>query len=323
MKNSKKNNIDFENLSAYLDDELRPEEKAQLEARLSQDAGLRQMLRDLNTTRTVLRSAPQVRRPRSFVLTPEMVQQQRFAFWAMRFSRMVAAAAAVLFAFVFAGQVYFGGAVGLSAANLEADSMTAQDNAAAEDMASAADEDEIAEMAPMAAEMEEPAEDTAAMADEPVLDTPEFGMEQTSPADAAAGGMPETPTPSMTEDATENQNAESAADAADAEVAEEPADTTDSTDDTVMTEPRDTDSERSAEPSDEAPMMMVIPTEMADGAMKDSGGGLEETQPAMAEEPEPVSFWQTISTATLIQGGLLVLAVLAGVFSVYFQRKLK
>ncbi len=62
---------DFERLSAYIDNQLSPAEKADLEARLAQDAQLRAGLDDLRRTVRALRNLPTVKPPRSFTLTPE------------------------------------------------------------------------------------------------------------------------------------------------------------------------------------------------------------------------------------------------------------
>ncbi len=60
-------------LSAYLDDELGPGERAWLEARLEADADLRARLEELRQTVALVRGLPQVRAPRNFLLTPSMV----------------------------------------------------------------------------------------------------------------------------------------------------------------------------------------------------------------------------------------------------------
>ena len=325
MRNSKKNFRDIELLSAYLDNELQPEERAQLETRLAQDAGLRQLLKDLDNTRTVLRSAPQVRRPRSFVLTEDMVRQQRFAFRAMRFSRMVATAATVLFAFVFAGQMFFARSFGMSAANMESDAITMQDDSIAEDMAFPADEDGMMQAAPMTAEMEEAAE--ADMADGEVMT--EEAVEEALPADmmengpAGGGGVMGTmESPVAGDDAAENT--------ADAEVAAEgdAPDTEDTGAETQTPEPtvapraadmnKSTPTEALEEPAEEATMFMALPTDMV-GGIEDS----DTTAVDEAQEPIVEPWWHGISTTVFVQAGLLVVAVLAAISWVYFRRRLK
>lgn len=67
---------DVEKLSAYLDGQLKPSEKARLESRLLTDPELASILKDLRQTRGLLRQLPQRRAPRNFTLTPKMVGQK-------------------------------------------------------------------------------------------------------------------------------------------------------------------------------------------------------------------------------------------------------
>jgi hypothetical protein len=69
---SKISTRDWETLSAYLDDQLSPEEHSQLAARLEDSQELRQSLEQLRRTRAALRSVPKLRAPRNFTLTLEM-----------------------------------------------------------------------------------------------------------------------------------------------------------------------------------------------------------------------------------------------------------
>ncbi len=68
---------DRELLSAYLDNEVTPTERAELERRLEQEPALRQELAELGATRAIVREQPWLSPPRSFALTPEMVGQRR------------------------------------------------------------------------------------------------------------------------------------------------------------------------------------------------------------------------------------------------------
>jgi hypothetical protein len=68
---------DWETISAYLDGQLSSRKQARLESRLQQDQKLCLALEELRDTRQVLRSAPRLRAPRSFMLTPEMAGQPR------------------------------------------------------------------------------------------------------------------------------------------------------------------------------------------------------------------------------------------------------
>lgn len=63
---------DWELLSAYLDNELAPRERAQVEIRLKASPELRQGLAELRNVRRTLRSQPRLRAPRNFTLTPQM-----------------------------------------------------------------------------------------------------------------------------------------------------------------------------------------------------------------------------------------------------------
>jgi anti-sigma factor RsiW len=65
-------NRDWEALSAYLDGQLNPKQRARLDTRLQDSAELRTALDQLRKTRTLLRSQPRLRAPRNFTLTPEM-----------------------------------------------------------------------------------------------------------------------------------------------------------------------------------------------------------------------------------------------------------
>ena len=62
-------------LSAYIDGELSPRERARLEARLAQDAALRARLESLQRTVALVRGMPSIPAPRNFLLTPAMVRQ--------------------------------------------------------------------------------------------------------------------------------------------------------------------------------------------------------------------------------------------------------
>lgn len=63
---------DIEQLSAYLDGQLSPGEKARLESRLARDPQLRAVMDELTQSRALLRQLPPRRAPRNFTLTPAM-----------------------------------------------------------------------------------------------------------------------------------------------------------------------------------------------------------------------------------------------------------
>ena len=90
---------DFERLSAYLDHQLSPKEKAGLEARLAHDAELETALDEMRQTVRALRSLPVVKPPRNFTLSPQQAgvrAPSRPVFGALRLATAVAAAGLVL-----------------------------------------------------------------------------------------------------------------------------------------------------------------------------------------------------------------------------------
>jgi len=68
---------DWEQLSAYMDDQLSAREQAGIEARLQTDESLREALDDLRMTRIAVKALPHLRAPRNFTLTPEMAGQRQ------------------------------------------------------------------------------------------------------------------------------------------------------------------------------------------------------------------------------------------------------
>jgi len=86
---------DLERLSAFLDGELSPAEVEKLEARLATDKQLSGMLEALRATTEAVGSLPEVRLPRSFALTEEMVPTRR-AYPILQLSTAVAALSFVL-----------------------------------------------------------------------------------------------------------------------------------------------------------------------------------------------------------------------------------
>ena len=93
-------------LSAYLDGQLTPKERARLEARLREDAQLRSLLVELRRTRAILRSQPRLRAPRNFMLTPQMAgKPARTPPRAYPALRLASVLAGVLFVLVLAGDL--------------------------------------------------------------------------------------------------------------------------------------------------------------------------------------------------------------------------
>lgn len=67
---------ELEQLSAYLDDELSPAERRQLETRLQQDPALAEELESLRQTVALVQQLPIRKAPRSFALTPAMLAEK-------------------------------------------------------------------------------------------------------------------------------------------------------------------------------------------------------------------------------------------------------
>jgi hypothetical protein len=65
-------NRELEAISAYLDNELPANTRQRFEMDLEHNPDLRTALEEIRRTRAVLRSAPKLRAPRNFMLTPEM-----------------------------------------------------------------------------------------------------------------------------------------------------------------------------------------------------------------------------------------------------------
>lgn len=92
---------DYERLSAYIDGELTDTERAALENQLDADPDLRQALHSLRQTVLLLRQMPELKAPRNFTLTRDMVEQRPVLPFPLTFafSALSAAAAVVLLAF--------------------------------------------------------------------------------------------------------------------------------------------------------------------------------------------------------------------------------
>jgi len=86
---------DLERLSAYLDGELSQKNSTRLEARLKAEPTLRDALKELKLTSRLVSSLPEVRPPRNFTLSPEMVgiREKRSMYPIFRFATVVAAVA--------------------------------------------------------------------------------------------------------------------------------------------------------------------------------------------------------------------------------------
>ncbi len=89
---------EVEHLSLYLDGELSPEDAAYIQSLLAANAEARRALEELNTTRMLMGSLPEIRPPRNFYLTPEMVgiREKSAAYPLLRFATALAAVGFVI-----------------------------------------------------------------------------------------------------------------------------------------------------------------------------------------------------------------------------------
>ena len=104
---------EFESLSAYIDGELRSRAARKLESRLKSDPVLRQTYLELRAVARGMRALPQVRPPRSFILSQEIigVRQHRSAYPVLRLATVLAAFAFVALVGVDAIAPTFSGAM--------------------------------------------------------------------------------------------------------------------------------------------------------------------------------------------------------------------
>lgn len=299
MKNNHYTQTEIENLSAYLDHELTEAEEAQLRSRLAEDVNLREALEDLRLTRYTLQHTPKVRRQRSFVLSPEMVRQQRSVWRAFSFSRTISIAASVLFALVIGGEVFFGGSAGmLSAASQENAAMDVYEEVAADEaeapmmMEAAPQEEATGDTAEaddsMNAAIAEP--DTEEPAEEPMASptetlAPQPTMDMTQPP-SGGGGLPPSPTETM-KDA--EPTTEEAADEEMSAALAPPEEGAGDNDTRIMDGGRTTEGENLAED-----------TNMAESELQ-------------TKEPIPTIRW--------VQTGLLLLALIGAGLALYFRRR--
>jgi hypothetical protein len=99
---------DWEALSAYLDGQLKPKERARLDIRLKENEALQSALDELRRTRELLRSQPRLKAPRNFTLTPEMAGMhsgQRSIPSAYPALRLASVLATIFFLVVFFGDL--------------------------------------------------------------------------------------------------------------------------------------------------------------------------------------------------------------------------
>jgi anti-sigma factor RsiW len=208
---------DWEAISAYVDGQLTPKERARLEDRLRANTELRAALQEIRRTRAMLRSQPRLRAPRNFTLTPEMVGQQsavrRPAPRLYPAMRLASALASLLFVLVLLGDLLLVGAGGPAAP------VAMQEPAAVMEAPAPADEDAAILAAPESAGSSEPAAGDAL----PTYSPEEIQAMTAAPPGAGMGKFAaETPTPIVGE-AERALAPEPTRPAANTELPEEPA----------------------------------------------------------------------------------------------------
>lgn len=178
---------ELERLSAYIDGEIHPREARKLEARLNSEPALREAYQALQAVASGMRALPQVRPPRSFILSPEIigVKKHRSGYPALRLATVMAAFAFVALVGVDAFTTSFSG--GLQTRSF--DQIAAEAPAMAESETLGAAKSEASEPEAL---LEEQSADMLAGADAPEVDVegealamapqPE-GTEQASPVE--------------------------------------------------------------------------------------------------------------------------------------------
>lgn len=110
---------DWQDLSAYLDQQLDERSQRNLEARLQGEPDLREALEEVRRVRLVLRSAPRLRAPRNFTLTEQMAGVRRRP-QAYPILRLAAVLASILFLVVLVGDLIGGSGAPTAMMQLEA-----------------------------------------------------------------------------------------------------------------------------------------------------------------------------------------------------------
>lgn len=143
MMNERQRAKQLEQLSAYLDGQLSETEKRQVESRLSSEPGLREEYEGLRKTKLLFSRIPQVRAPRSFALTPEMVKVRQKKQPFTTTLRWATSVAAILLVVMFGAEFLLGNPFAARSAMpaeemLESVTMEMEDEAALADEAPAA-----------------------------------------------------------------------------------------------------------------------------------------------------------------------------------------
>lgn len=328
MKNNKSKHNTIETLSAYLDGQLSEGEAEVVRQQLEQDGVLRNQLEDLRQTRYVLRQTPKLKRRRSFVLSPEMVKQQRTFFQALTVSRVISTAASVLLVVLLGSQYLLSGGMGLASAPMA-------DVANYQMAEEAVAEDSVAAEAPV----EEPAAEEPMMAMEAPEEEP--AEELVEELETVATDSVEEPTGEAAEDAAGTGAAE--ADEPPPAVADRPAEEIQGTQLPTGGGGEPPEDEDAAEEASEA----VLPTATMEGTLRsmpmekdadDAADGAQEGEVGLApelpdeelapmhEETEPGELrpdGPDIRPMQVAQGILLILAVAGGLAAAYFRKKVR
>jgi hypothetical protein len=139
MMNERGRSRDLQHLSQYLDSRLNETQTRKLEARLAQDAALRERLENLRKTKLMLSRLSRVRAPRNFTLSPEMVKvrrkQRHPLTLAMRWATTVAA---ILLVVLFGADLLFKGPI-LARSSLQEAAPAMEAMTLSEDMAANAE----------------------------------------------------------------------------------------------------------------------------------------------------------------------------------------
>jgi len=98
---------DIEIISAYLDGQLSKGERAHLEARLQTEPKLREILEQMQRTRTMLRSLPKLRAPRNYTLSPSMATSRPPSFNFYPVLRFATVLTVFLFVLALVGDMLF------------------------------------------------------------------------------------------------------------------------------------------------------------------------------------------------------------------------
>ena len=189
---------DFDRLSAYIDNQLSPAEKADLESRLARDNELRTALIELRLTVRALRALPAVKPPRSFTLTPAqagLVERRRPMFPVLR---LAAAMSALALFFAVAGDLALNGGAAPASSPAAESEMAAMTSGEAEDGTESVPPDDtrqaevaIADAAPAVEQT-----GTAAAAEVESFDATAQSVIAAGGADAGTAGL-DTPEPAM------------------------------------------------------------------------------------------------------------------------------